>query len=64
MTAPTETPSPTQELEVIWQVTPTPGFLGGNSLPKKSIARGCPQSIPRPIGGGSDDSFRGGDCVY
>ena len=28
MTTPQKTPSPTQELEVIWQVTPTPSFLG------------------------------------
>ena len=28
MTTPHETPSPTQELEVIWQVTMTPSFLG------------------------------------
>ena len=28
MTTPQETPLPTQELEVIWQATQTPGFLG------------------------------------
>ena len=28
MTTPQKTPSPTQELEVVWQVTPTPSFLG------------------------------------
>ena len=28
MTSPPETPSPTQELEVVWQVTLTPSFLG------------------------------------
>ena len=28
MTTPQETPSTMQELEVIWQATPTPGFLG------------------------------------
>ena len=28
MTTPLETPSPAQELEVIWQVTPIPSFLG------------------------------------
>ena len=28
MTTPQETPSPTQEIEVIWQATPTPRLLG------------------------------------
>ena len=36
MTTPPETPSPTQELEVIWQVTQTPSFLGVTACLRRS----------------------------
>ena len=44
MTTPPETPSPTQELEVIQCATPTPGFLGVMACLRRSHS---PEEIPK-----------------
>ena len=60
MTTPPETPSSTQELEVVWQATPTPIYLGVMAcLRSQSL-----EEYPRTIGRWSGVSSWGGDHVY
>ena len=50
MTTPQETPSPTQELEVICQATLTPGFLGVMAcLRKDELLGGAHKVSPNPL---------------
>ena len=50
MTTPQETPSPMQELEVIWQATLTPSFLGVMAcLRRDQSLEGAHKVSPNPL---------------
>ena len=64
MTAPPETPSPTQELEVIWWAMPTPGFLGVTACLRSQPPEEVHEASLDPLAVGMMSAPRDGNHVY